>query len=103
MNQAAVRHLGWENPIGKKIGFSGHDMGTVVGVINDFNCHSLHFPAEPAALILNTGPWNIFFLSIKVKPENIVDLMAMEDIDGALVGGASLKAEDFAAIASFRS
>ena len=38
-----------------------------------------------------------------VKPENIADLMAMEDIDGALVGGASLKAEDFAAIASFQA
>jgi triosephosphate isomerase len=38
-----------------------------------------------------------------VKPGNIADLMAMEDIDGALVGGASLKAEDFAAIASFQA
>mgnify|MGYP000017644457 CR=1 FL=1 len=33
-----------------------------------------------------------------VKPENAAELMAMPDIDGALVGGASLKAEDFAAI-----
>ncbi len=33
-----------------------------------------------------------------VKPENASDLMAMPDIDGALVGGASLKAQDFAAI-----
>lgn len=38
-----------------------------------------------------------------VKPGNIADLMAMEDVDGALVGGASLKAEDFAAIASFQA
>ncbi|MEW6553069.1 MAG: triose-phosphate isomerase [Actinomycetota bacterium] len=34
-----------------------------------------------------------------VKPDNAAELMAMEDIDGALVGGASLKASDFAAIA----
>ena len=33
-----------------------------------------------------------------VKPENIQGLMAMEDIDGALVGGASLKASSFAKI-----
>ncbi len=33
-----------------------------------------------------------------VKPDNASELMAMPDIDGALVGGASLKAEDFAAI-----
>lgn len=33
-----------------------------------------------------------------VKPENIASLMAKPDIDGALVGGASLKADSFAAI-----
>ena len=33
-----------------------------------------------------------------VKPDNIAGLMGQEDIDGALVGGASLKAESFAQI-----
>ncbi|MCX7632830.1 MAG: triose-phosphate isomerase [Turneriella sp.] len=33
-----------------------------------------------------------------VKPDNIAALMAMPDIDGVLVGGASLKAESFIAI-----
>jgi triosephosphate isomerase len=33
-----------------------------------------------------------------VKPTNIAGLMAMDDIDGALVGGASLEAESFAGI-----
>ena len=33
-----------------------------------------------------------------VKPENIGELMSMSDIDGALVGGASLNAEKFASI-----
>jgi triosephosphate isomerase len=36
-----------------------------------------------------------------VKPENIADLMSNADIDGALVGGASLKAGTFAAIVKF--
>lgn len=36
-----------------------------------------------------------------VKPDNIKGLMAQPDIDGALVGGASLKAASFAAIANF--
>jgi triosephosphate isomerase len=31
-----------------------------------------------------------------VKPDNIQGLMAQEDIDGALVGGASLDAKSFA-------
>jgi triosephosphate isomerase (TIM) len=33
-----------------------------------------------------------------VKPENAADLLAQDDIDGALVGGASLDPGDFAAI-----
>lgn len=37
-----------------------------------------------------------------VKPGNIAELMAMPDIDGALVGGASLKPEDFSRIARYR-
>lgn len=36
-----------------------------------------------------------------VKPGNIKELMEMEQIDGALVGGASLKAEDFAKITNY--
>jgi triosephosphate isomerase len=33
-----------------------------------------------------------------VKPDNAAELMRQEDVDGLLVGGASLKADDFAAI-----
>ena len=36
-----------------------------------------------------------------VKPDNIKGLMAQVDIDGALVGGASLKADAFASIVNF--
>jgi triosephosphate isomerase len=36
-----------------------------------------------------------------VKPENAAQLMAKENIDGALVGGASLKCETFVPIAKF--
>jgi triosephosphate isomerase len=37
-----------------------------------------------------------------VKPENAASLMACPDVDGALVGGASLEAESFAAIVRYR-
>jgi triosephosphate isomerase len=36
-----------------------------------------------------------------VKAANIAAIMAQPDVDGALVGGASLQAEEFAAIARF--
>ena len=35
-----------------------------------------------------------------VKPDNAADLLAQPNVDGALIGGASLKAADFLAIAS---
>jgi triosephosphate isomerase (TIM) len=38
-----------------------------------------------------------------VRPENIRELIEHEDIDGALVGGASLKADSFASIINFGS
>jgi triosephosphate isomerase len=37
-----------------------------------------------------------------VKPENISELLSQEDVDGALVGGASLEAESFAKIVNYR-
>lgn len=37
-----------------------------------------------------------------VKPDNIAALMKNDDIDGALVGGASLEAESFARIVNYR-
>ena len=37
-----------------------------------------------------------------VKPSNIAELMAQPDIDGALVGGASLEAEEFSRIVRYR-
>lgn len=46
-------------------------------------------PASDAVRILYGG---------SVKPDNVKGLMAQADIDGALVGGASLKADSFAAI-----
>lgn len=38
-----------------------------------------------------------------VKPDNVAALMNQQDVDGALVGGASLTAEDFTALCRFPS
>lgn len=37
-----------------------------------------------------------------VKPQNSKEILALENVDGVLIGGASLKAEDFVAIAQSR-
>ena len=34
-----------------------------------------------------------------VKPSNAKEFLSLPDVDGALIGGASLKAQDFLAIA----
>jgi triosephosphate isomerase len=36
-----------------------------------------------------------------VKPDNVSELMGQEEIDGALVGGASLDPKSFAAIVKY--
>ena len=51
-----------------------------------------HGPAGTATRVLYGG---------SVNPANAPQLLAAEDVDGALVGGASLKAEEFLAIAGF--
>jgi triosephosphate isomerase len=53
-----------------------------------------HGPASTAIRILYGG---------SVKPGNAASLLALPEIGGALVGGASLKAEDFLAIADAAS
>ncbi|MCQ2399523.1 MAG: triose-phosphate isomerase, partial [Clostridia bacterium] len=37
-----------------------------------------------------------------MKPSNVKELMAERNVDGGLIGGASLKAEDFAAIVNYK-
>jgi triosephosphate isomerase len=53
----------------------------------------LYGPDAAAKIIIQYGG--------SVKPENAAQLMAKENIDGALVGGAALKAETFVPIAKF--
>ena len=45
------------------------------------------------------GPDNRILYGGSVKPANAQDILALEDVNGALVGGASLDMESFAAIA----
>ena len=56
---------------------------------------STRFPQQGAAIRLLYGG--------SVKPSNARELMAVENVNGALIGGASLKAADFLAIAAAAS
>ena len=52
-----------------------------------------------AALGADAGAMRILYGG-SVKPSNAVELMGVDNVDGALVGGASLKAADFLGIAA---
>jgi triosephosphate isomerase len=69
------------------------DADGTIGVIRRAVGDAFGGPAAAAVRIQYGG---------SVKPGNIADLMAMPEIDGALVGGASLDPDEFARIVRYR-
>jgi triosephosphate isomerase len=69
------------------------DAQTTIAAIRSV-VQSMHGDATAAALRIQYGG--------SVKPANAAELMAQPDIDGALVGGASLDPDDFARIVRYR-
>jgi triosephosphate isomerase len=58
-----------------------------------------HIRAELAKIYGEKGAGVRILYGGSVKPENAAELMGVKNVDGALVGGASLKAKDFMGIA----
>src|SRR4051812_641133 len=69
------------------------DAQTTIATIRD-TVRRVHGDAAGAAVRIQYGG--------SVKPTNAAELMAEPDIDGALVGGASLDPDDFARIVKYR-
>jgi len=67
-----------------------HDVGDMHGLVRE-RLRARYAAAGEGVRILYGG---------SVKPDNAQELMAVADVDGALVGGASLHAEEFLAIAA---
>lgn len=65
VNQAAVKFLGWDQALDKKVVSPLGQEGKVVGVIKDFNYKSLHSAVEP--LILMNNPTSQGFLLVKIN------------------------------------
>lgn len=74
-NQALVDALGWEAPLGREFIYWRGEVGCVVGVVQDFNFHSLHKNIEPMYFFYHEEPWNRAFISVKIQggafPETI--------------------------------
>ena len=54
-NEAAIKVMGIEDPIGKVINKWGNNNTTIVGVVKDFNFQSLHEEVKPMFFELNTA------------------------------------------------
>jgi triosephosphate isomerase len=79
--------------IGTGVVATPDDAQEVIGNIRN-EVASLHGAEAAATIRIQYGG--------SVKPDNIAELMAQPDIDGALVGGASLEAEEFSKIVRYR-
>ena len=83
LNRAAVKDLGWENPVGKKIympGPNGQEQAmTVIGIVEDFHFITPRQVIEPVAILLNANP-NPYMI-VRIIPENINETVtSIEDI-----------------------
>ena len=59
-------------------------------------------PSSPSSTAA-TSPTRVRVLyGGSVKANNVAAIMAQEDVDGALVGGASIEPEEFASICRYR-
>ena len=73
LNEKAVEAIGWDDPIGKQYITQQGDTGRVVGVLKNFNQHSLHLGIEPLQLFLRDNHWRV---SIKMSGDNLKQTLA---------------------------
>ena len=78
VNEAAVKKLGWQEPLGKKIVWPTSIVkgqgrivkeGEVVGVVKDFHYTSLHQPIDPLVLHIRPGAFDM--IAVRISPDNI--------------------------------
>lgn len=71
--------------------------------VDDIAAAHAHIRKELASLVKEEASEEARHMRIlyggSVKPDNAVELMGIDNVDGALIGGASLKASDFLGIA----
>jgi putative ABC transport system permease protein len=74
-NETLVKTLGWEQPLEKEFQNWDGETGRIVGVVKDFNFHSLHRHVDPMCLYYRKDQRWIYYLSTKIRggyiPETI--------------------------------
>jgi putative ABC transport system permease protein len=79
LNESAVSLIGWDDPIGKRFNCQRNVDGQVIGVVNNFHCHSLHRQIEPLVIFLldDSGWWDVRYFSIKISSSDISGTLAL--------------------------
>ncbi len=71
LNEAAVRKIGWDDPIGKVIGSGPDARATVVGVVEDFHFTSLRNEIAPLVMFPRESPSAYGLLAVSLDPNDI--------------------------------
>lgn len=74
LNETAVKQLGWQDPLGKRLGQKELRQGYVVGVVKDFHLQSLHHPIRP--VVIKAASNNLKNLYLKIGAQDIPETLA---------------------------
>jgi putative ABC transport system permease protein len=85
LNQAAVKLIGWDNPIGKTVHTWGQKPFNlhVIGVVEDLHYESMHTEIRPMAFLHIDSPfhWSKRYLAVRIKTEDLSQtLQQMEQV-----------------------
>ena len=74
VNQSAVKALGWQTALGKKLKRGSGTEGSIIGVVSDFHIGSLKQEIEPLVLpYLYRLP---MYLAIRLHPDNVAEAIS---------------------------
>ncbi len=74
LNETAVQHLGWDDPIGKRFKEKREPEGYIVGVIKDYHVQTLHNAIRPVVFRVFTGGAKHLYL--KLDTQNMQETLA---------------------------
>jgi putative ABC transport system permease protein len=86
INETAVKALEWKEPLNHELIHWSGKTGKVVGVVKDFNFHSLHRNIEPLYLYFNPNERN-YYLSVKLAGGTIKE--NLKNIENTLAAFSS--------------
>ena len=74
LNEAAVRLLGWEDPVGRRLRVDDETAMQVIGVVNDFHFSSLETEIRP--MVFRMSPETYRYLTVRIDPRDVTATLA---------------------------